>query len=169
MRVYVAGAWTERHERAAPMVVRLCKAGLSITYDWATVVENEKVKCSDCSGSGRAPLDTCTTANGCFISFACPRCVGLGIAPPKDADRSPEYRRKHARAELIGVRDADIVWLMAGNSDGAVGSWVELGAALAYHREIVVSGKNRNRTIFTELALQRFETDEEAFEWIVKQ
>ena len=157
-KVYVAGAWSERHERAAPMVVRLCRAGLTITHDWATVVENEKVKCSDCADSGYALGDP-----------ACDRCKGLGIAEPRDADCSPEYRRKHAQSELVGVRDADIVWLLACNGDGAVGSWVELGAALAFHREIVVSGKNCDRTIFTELVTRRFKSDEEAFEWIIEQ
>jgi hypothetical protein len=159
-RVYVAGSWVERHARAAPMVVRLCQAGLTITHDWAHEGDAEKIKCSDCDGTGFA-------SDG--RASSCLRCSGTKIATPTDKDRSPEYRRKHAQAELSGVRDADVVWIMTANGDYSVGSWVELGAALAYHRELIVSGKNCNRTIFTELALKRFETDEEAFEWIIKQ
>lgn len=40
MRVYVAGAWVERHERAVPTIRQLREAGITITHDW-TVCENE--------------------------------------------------------------------------------------------------------------------------------
>ncbi len=34
MRVYVAGAWVERHARAVPAIAQLRSEGVTITHDW---------------------------------------------------------------------------------------------------------------------------------------
>jgi hypothetical protein len=84
-----------------------------------------------------------------------------------DAELSPEERRAFAVADYNGVRSADVVWLLAPNENGGCGSWVELGIALGSGIGIVyVSGPRAKRSIFTELALGVFQTDEEAFKHI---
>jgi hypothetical protein len=96
-----------------------------------------------------------------------------------DSDLDPEDRRKYALADLQGVLDADVVWMMAPDDKGSAGAWVELGAALALHaygmapqawvqrgpadkHRVIVSGPKARRSIFTELA-EIYDTDEEAF------
>lgn len=38
MKVYVAGAWVEQHQRARPMIAKLRAVGIEITCDW-TIAE----------------------------------------------------------------------------------------------------------------------------------
>lgn len=88
-----------------------------------------------------------------------------------DSDISPIERAEHARNDLLGVLLADVVLLLAPNGDGACGSWVELGAALAARElrgrfkdpcpRIIVCGEKNRRTIFTELADMLCDTDED--------
>lgn len=91
-----------------------------------------------------------------------------------DAQLAPEERLKRAEADIAGVRKADIVWLLAANDVGAAGSWVELGAALAFQQRswdrvpvIIVSGRAWERTIFTSLADKGYVSDQDAFEHLV--
>ena len=105
-----------------------------------------------------------------------------GIGSGGDSQLSDADRIKYAQADLDGVLQADIVWLLAANDKGACGSWVELGAALAMREirralvpaglsvagpHIVVSGPKWKRTIFTQLADRWDEDDEEALAYIV--
>lgn len=46
LRVYVAGAWVEQHQRARPMIAKLREAGVVITADW-TVAEGERAGVGD--------------------------------------------------------------------------------------------------------------------------
>ena len=107
----------------------------------------------------------------------CPCAAFVGIGSGGDSQLTDADRIKYAKADLDGVLQADIVWLLAANDKGACGSWVELGAALALREtselrgprrpEIVVSGPKWKRTIFTELADKTFESDEAALAYIV--
>jgi hypothetical protein len=80
-----------------------------------------------------------------------------------DTDFSVGERRAYARSDLDGVFEADFLWLIAPEV-GTTGAWVELGAALAYGKTIVVSGPQLSKTIFSELATFRCKTHEEAVE-----
>jgi hypothetical protein len=193
--IYVAGAWVEQHQRARPMIARLREAGLVITHDW-TQPEGDVCSCGhgradhaifDALRARLAMLPQCTKC-------PCERFNGIGAGG--DSQLSADDRRRHAAADLDGVLRANIVWLLATSDKGASGSWVELGAALAarqirkdlfqrfrfLHPDpkeradeqvppappiIVVSGPKRNRTIFTELADQKFDSDEVAFQQVV--
>lgn len=73
-----------------------------------------------------------------------------------------DVKRKHyARADLDAIRAANVVWLLAPEG-GSTGAWVELGFALALGRIVFVSGRSRQRCIFTSLALFEFDDDAEA-------
>jgi hypothetical protein len=94
-----------------------------------------------------------------------------------DSKLTDEARKKYALADLRGVFDAELVWLLAANSQGACGSWVELGAALTARMLranmgpiepfVIVSGPKNKRTIFTEIADRLFDTDAEALDAIL--
>lgn len=51
----------------------------------------------------------------------------------------PAERRKQARLDIEGVRAADVVWIMAPEKKSE-GSAVEMGAALALRKRVIVSG-----------------------------
>jgi hypothetical protein len=73
----------------------------------------------------------------------------------------PHWRQQHhTRADLAGVAEADVLWLLsAAPGTETRGAWVELGYALRGNGRIVVSGE---QSLFTSLAHERFETHEEA-------
>lgn len=77
---------------------------------------------------------------------------------------SYDERISAATADLDGVRRADILWLLAPHADIATGRgcWVELGAGLVLEKVVVISGKDRGRSIFCALG-QEIATDEDAF------
>lgn len=186
MKVYVAGAWVEQHWRARPMIARLREAGHVITCDW-TQAEGNVCACGHHRSEhgtikGRACSGSEMIAGGAIaLSCMCSAFNGLGVSGG-DAALSPEDRRKYAQADVDGVLAADVVWLLAANTQNACGSWVEFGVALgvcehantmskigvALGPTIVVSGLKNRRTIFTELAHRLFDTDEEAFAWITE-
>ncbi|MDE2022228.1 MAG: hypothetical protein KGI71_04960 [Patescibacteria group bacterium] len=183
MRVYVAGSWVEQHTRARVYIGKLREAGHTITCDW-TQAEGDVCAC----GHHRSKhTETPIAGDSCFPGFpgnpcSCPGFNGIGVG--SDSKFSAEDRRKYALADLNGVLDADLVWLLAANTQGACGSWVEFGLAIAskadrldwgirvFHQEyeprVIVSGLKARRTIFTELADKLFDTDEEAFAWITR-
>ena len=130
MKIYVAGAWIEKAERAEVAIKRLQEAGFTITHDWTK--------------------DEQTWSN----------------EKSSDKNMPPEERKRRAFSDIVGVRNADIVWLLAPKERGSSGAWTEFGAALALNKVTVVSGTNCRRTIFTELATKLFESDEDAFEWL---
>ena len=187
LKVYVASAWIEQHQRARPMIARLRAIGVEITCDW-TQAEGDVCSCGH-HRQEHAPYAVATapeieraTAYGCQTSgCGCTSFNGIGIGG--DSKLTNESRRKYAEADLRGVLDADVVVLLAANSQGACGSWVEFGAALTARRlreerivegcgptidaratpTLVVAGLKNRRTIFTELADHLVDTDDEAF------
>lgn len=76
-------------------------------------------------------------------------------------------RIKRATEDLWGVRNADLIWLLAPIERGASGAWTEFGIALGREIPIVVSGPTWQRTIFTSLAQAGYEHDDSAFDKIV--
>jgi len=191
MRVYVAGAWVEQHQRARPMIAALRGSGLvEITCDW-TQAEGDVCSCG-CHRQQHAPLSDpgawrlvestrCETMLptghvGDVERCACNAFNGIGAGG--DSQLTAENRRKYAIADLKGVIAADLVWLLAANDRGASGSWVELGAALSLRDitvktlsgprpKVVVSGPKWQRTIFTELADKTIERDDIALEYVL--
>ena len=80
-----------------------------------------------------------------------------------DAELTSEQRLKLAHEDLDGVILAEVVWLLAPTERGSCGSWVEFGHALGRSGiTTIVSGPEWRRSIFTELADYRFESDEKA-------
>ena len=171
MRVYVAGAWVEQSQRARPMIAKLREVGITITHDWTVAEQRPKIACGTCEGAGTLALSR----------VPCGRCGGTGLVVPKDVDLTEVERLEHAIADLEGVRSANMLWLLAPDTDKAAGSWVELGAALMLRSQnklatdgtagqpyVIVSGAHNRRTIFTSLASALFPTDDEAYEFIVR-
>jgi hypothetical protein len=93
-----------------------------------------------------------------------------------ETELSREEQAKYARADLEGVRTADLVWALATDL-GGTGMWWECGymQALIDHdprrspmhptRALVVSGPPR--TIFTSLSARTFVTHDEALAYIL--
>jgi hypothetical protein len=75
-------------------------------------------------------------------------------------DFSHEERMVLASGDLKGVLSARVFWLIAPKS-ATTGAWVELGAALASGKTIVISGGSWP-CIFTDLAPLRFNSHDEA-------
>jgi len=141
-KIYIAGGWDERVTVVRPYIDKALRAGFTITLDW-TLEE--------------------------------------GI---KDADRGDsllvsEVRLRAAQMDSRAINRADIFWLLAPSYKGSSGSWWELGYAMAlaansgvegklggHRKDIIVSGPNWKRSIFTELIQNRFDTHEEAFTFL---
>lgn len=147
LRVYVAGAWTEQHERARPMIARLRKEGIVITQDW-TVFESERVGVGDSDLSAHerfsyatADLDGIQRADLVWLlaendKGACGSWVELGAAIMLRRVRD----RLRAAIPQLYVDNGPIV---------------------------VVSGAKRARSIFTELCDKTFDSDSDALLWII--
>jgi hypothetical protein len=177
MRIYIAGAWAEQHQRARPMIEKVREAGLVVTLDW-TKAEGDVCACGHVRQLHSPYLARAEFRGPCGECY-CEEFNGIGTS--SDSSLSDADRRKCAQDGLDGVLSADVVWLLAANDKGACGSWVELGAALAareWHAsgpsgfgrprkpKLVVSGPKNKRTIFTELADALFETDAGALEYV---
>lgn len=178
MRMYVAGAWVEQHQRARPWIARLREIGVEITCDW-TRAEGDVCACGHHRSEHAPAAPIASNDPTSWRAVDSTRCEHLrchmlcgafnGIGVGGDSQLSIEDRVKYARADLEGVVAADVVWLLAANDKGACGSWVEFGAALVLRQggvlrpHIVVSGPKARRTIFTELADELHDTDEAAF------
>lgn len=68
--------------------------------------------------------------------------------------------------DLRGVRDADLVWLVAPPAHvKSTGMWAELGAALAFGVSVITSG-DVSKCIFADLAVKKFVTHGEALAWL---
>lgn len=197
LKVYVAGAWVEQHQRARPMIAVLRASGLvEITCDW-TQAEGDICSCG-CHRQKHAPFTEISAGDlGEFRMVGSTRCetqrptghVGdtercpcnafNGIGVGGDHMLTATARKKYAMDDLLGVMTADLVWLLAANDKGACGSWVELGSALTCRELrkmgggsaplIIVSGTKWQRTIFTELADKCIERDDIACEWVLHQ
>jgi len=171
-RIYIAGAWVEQHTRARPMGEAVRKAGLLITHDW-TVPEGDVCSCGDnvtMHAGGHTHERTEDTRPGRCRACACPAFNGIGQG--SDSTLSREYRLEHSALELQAVAEAEIFWLLAANTQGSCGAWVELGAALMARKlrtdlahaplerpRIIVSGPKNRRALFTEQADALFLTD----------
>ena len=92
-----------------------------------------------------------------------------GVGSPDDSD----VRRRAALADLKGVMSANVLWLVQPDpTSSSTGAWVELGVALSKRelaRDIVIvaSGSSK-KCIFTDLADYRFQSHDDAFEFITK-
>ena len=80
---------------------------------------------------------------------------------------SETQARLSASRDLAGVRGADVVLALA-PAEGGTGLWIECGAALALGIPLVFACPLPNRTIFSRLALARFETDHEALSYLLE-
>jgi hypothetical protein len=181
LKVYVAGAWVEQHQRARPMIAKLREAGVTITCDW-TQAEGDVCACGHHrqrhAPFAEAEIDILRPQREtCCADCACPTFNGIGVGG--DSKLTDEARKKYALADLQGVLDAEVVWLLAPNTQSAWGSWWELGAATcaqilrksnAFSRvgpAIIVSGPKNKRTIFTELADCLLDSDADAFDAVL--
>ncbi len=83
----------------------------------------------------------------------------VGSANPEHATVADKCR--WAKADLDGVRAADLIWLLMPDQ-GGLGAYWEAGYAQALGKGLIVSGKHR-RSIFTVYA-GCFDSDLEAFD-----
>ena len=101
-------------------------------------------------------------AQGIHITYNWTRDVLSATKP--DNELSEAERARLAFVDLDAITRAEDFWLILPSNPSA-GCWVELGAALAQRRIIIVSG-DWKRSIFTALAVQRFDRHEEAWDWL---
>lgn len=86
---------------------------------------------------------------------------------PND-DAPPDVRIAHAKQDLAGVRAADVLLLLTGpNKAEGCGCWIEMGGALILGKRLVVTGPQRSRSIFCDLAEVVFEEDEDALAYLL--
>lgn len=91
-----------------------------------------------------------------------------------EAELCPRLRRQIVERDLRAVLHADFLWFLAPAPEHATkGAWAELGGATVAGMllggpapRIVVSGKDRFQSVFTEAAHEFFETDADALEWL---
>ena len=102
-------------------------------------------------------------SRGVSISYDWP--AAMRAEPKSDAELSDLERHRYGSDDLLGVRLAQVVWLLA-PVVGSRGCWVELGYALALNRHVIVSGDD-GRSIFTALAARRFDTHAAAEAYIL--
>lgn len=137
MRVYVAGAFDD-YARIQVAQAELVKRGAEITFDWTTMV-------------GKYPPGT--------------------IAPE-------DVQLANAVLDYEAVVSADAALLCTPDrKDWGCGCWCELGmfvtmkrggvVAPKRERRLVVTGMQRDRTIFTRFADARFETDQEGVDYLL--
>ena len=149
MKVYVAGAWVEQHERARPMIAELRAAGIEITHDW-TRAEGEVIR---------------NAAGGVVQSDA-----DLDVEDRKR--HALEDLRGVLAADVVWLlapndKGACGAWVELGAALALRGAWDPNPArAASYTPRIIVSGPKARRSIFTELA-ETYDTDEAAFAVIV--
>jgi hypothetical protein len=142
-RIYVAGA-SAQIELIECFLAKLIEAGWTITVDW----------CAEVRAAGN-------------------------VASPDD----PAVRRAAALLDLEGVAASDVTWLVQpSETSTSTGAWVELGSAITRRNllrelsrkgiavpstgpEVVVSGTSR-KCIFSDLADYRFQSHEDAFDFI---
>lgn len=71
-----------------------------------------------------------------------------GDANPVDAGFTERYQ--YAMADLVGVRNADVLWLLLPDAEKhSVGCYWEAGYADALGKDIIISGGEPLRSIFT--------------------
>ncbi len=86
-----------------------------------------------------------------------------------DAELTLMEQARYARGDLKAIEGVDYLWFLAPEKPTA-GAWVELGFAYAQEAVgIIVSGAENGNLMWCSLADQRFETDSDAFEALLKQ
>lgn len=85
-----------------------------------------------------------------------------GAANPRGAPLP--FLRARSDVLLDGVRRSDVVWLLV-PGEASAGAWVEAGATFALGLPVVMSG-DVEVTVFSGRADRRFDTHDEAFEWL---
>lgn len=84
-----------------------------------------------------------------------------------DADLTDEQRFKLASYDMAAVGTCDIFWLLVPDAGVlTVGAWVELGAAIAEMRKVIVSGARHGEHLFCSLADVVCHDDSGAQMWI---
>lgn len=132
LRVYVAGAWLEQATRAKPILRMLRDRGILITHDWT-------------------------------LPDGHPQLEGREEIVKSEYGLDPRTRRGYALADLRGVREADLVLLAIPQWEArGAGCFFEAGYAVRAGTPLMIAGPNWKATIFAELAINCFETDEEA-------
>ena len=122
MRIYVAGKWEEKeHVREIQNTLR--KAGHSITHDWTA-------------------LDLAHEAPAGHID-------AKEIYPGKWY--YTEELRGQAKADLLGVVDAEVFVAVCVKDYRYAGTFTEMGMALVYDIPVFIIGKYANYNIFTYL------------------
>ena len=86
----------------------------------------------------------------------------VGDANPRDATH--KQRVSWSGADLRGVEEADLVWVLL-PANTSFGCAFEAGFALGFGKEVIMSGDWR-RSIFSSQVHARFNEHEHAFEWI---
>ena len=86
-----------------------------------------------------------------------------------DAHLTRTERCVYAHADLKAVWDADAFWLIL-PSNNSVGCWVEYGYAMGLdgHRPTIVLSGHIDRSIFCELAPNRFDNHENALAFLLR-
>jgi Nucleoside 2-deoxyribosyltransferase len=84
-----------------------------------------------------------------------------------DRDLIAQSRALYAEGDIDAIRLANCVWVIIQPSKPGIGLWVELGAALALNKTVIVSG-GHGASIFCELAYQKFDTHDEARDWLLQ-
>lgn len=67
----------------------------------------------------------------------------------RDEDLTPGVRQACATADLQGVAQADVMWLLT-PANASTGAWTELGFAIGTGTPLIISGEQARRSIFTE-------------------
>lgn len=147
LRVYVAGAWVEKEERAIPVIKALREAGIVITHDWTADENNVSNAVTSDSQLPReyrlkhAQLDRDGVLTAHLVLLLAPRERGASGA-------WTEFGMALARKE---IEQADPMRQM-----------LKSRTLLVF-----VSGTNCRRTIFTELADECIESDADAVARII--
>lgn len=136
LKVYVAGAWVEKKERAEKWIAKLREVGIEITHDWTV----DETPCAPGYTDKDLPVgERRSRAEADTIGVLKADVLWL-LAPTE--------------------RGASGAWTELGIALGA--SWCNDDSNL----KIVASGAKHDRTIFTSLADASFRKDEDAFEYI---
>lgn len=82
------------------------------------------------------------------------------------ADSTLDQQYEWAEDCRVGVENSDVIWVLM-PQQSSMGAFWEFGFGYAYQLATAVSGGNQKASVFTSLAKYRFDTDEEAFDFIV--
>lgn len=164
MKVYVAGAWVEKDQRAVPIMHRLREAGVEITHDWT---KDEHQSSAARSDADMKPVDRFERANADQKGVVEADCVWLLAPHERGASGAwTEFGMAIMMRDVIhGLRGE--VYDLVSRSSFSEGMKKAL-AVSGKRRSVIVSGALHDRTIFTTLADWRYASDAEALEAVIK-